>query len=128
MKAINIKFIPIQQMRMKGGLGDYWETDNSWEFRIADTGNPYYNMAITQHELHEWLRAVIQDKIPEPLIQEYDEAHEDSDDPGFLPDCPIRKHHAEATSIEMLSIVLTGHFWPDYEARLDEMQKEVWGE
>jgi hypothetical protein len=82
--------------------------------------NPAHSMAILLHELHEKFRND-QLGIADALVDEFDLAHLDHDDPGLLPDAPYHKTHMEADVLERLFIVLTGCDWVTYETAINEV-------
>ena len=125
MKDINIKFIPQSEHRpvdMIGQtVGDYWETENSIEFRITQFDNPSYSQAIALHELIEKFRNN-QLSITDVSVDAFDSGPgADLDDPGMSPDAPYHKPHTEADVIERLFIVLSGNDWVEYEAAIDNL-------
>jgi len=123
MKSINIQFIDQKYQRFNDveQVGDYWETDNTIEFRITKLPNPAHSMAIAIHELVEKFRNG-QLGITDASVDAFDSGPgADLDDPGLSPDAPYHKTHMEADAIERLFIILTGNDWIEYEAALDAL-------
>jgi hypothetical protein len=114
MRDINIKFIPQEEQRIAGQIGDYWETSTSIEFRITRLDNPAHSMAVLLHELHEKFRND-QLGVPDADVDEFDITHPELDDPGLSSAAPYHKAHMEADALERLFIILTGNEWNEYE-------------
>ncbi len=123
MKDINIKFVSQSEQRIAGGVGDYWETPESIEFRITRLPNPAHSMAILLHEIHEKFRND-QLGITDQSVDEFDITHPELDDPGLSPEAPYHKTHLEADALERLFIVFTGNDWVTYEDAINALFTE----
>ena len=120
MKEIHIKCIPHDEQRYET-LGDYWETESKIEFRISDTGNANYNMAILMHEIWEEHRNRMLG-IKEIDVTQFDINHPELDDPGLSKEAPYHATHMESDAIERVCIVMSHEDWIDYEKRCSEMK------
>lgn len=122
MKSINIKFIPQIEQRFDcvHQVGDYWETEDSIEFRITEFENPAYSQAIALHELVEkWRNDQL--GITDASVDIFDLAHPELADQGLSPDAPYHKTHMEADVFERQYIINSGNDWAAYEAAIDEL-------
>jgi hypothetical protein len=116
-KDIHIKFIPHSKQRYDT-VGDYGETETEIWLKITEMLDPMHSCAILLHEIAE-VFLVKQNGVPFSVIDEWDLAHPESDDPGSLPGCPYSKEHEVATLIERLFVALSGENWADYEKAID---------
>lgn len=123
-KRIIIDFIPQEEQRIPGQIGDYFETPVATVFQITDMPNPAHSMACLIHELHEKFRND-QFGITDESVDQFDLAHLDHDDPGLLPDAPYHKTHMEADALERLFVVLSGNDWVEYEKAIENIFTEV---
>ena len=125
MKPIRIDFAKPEEFRYQeiGNYGDYGSDENGTWFRILETGNPIYNLAILVHELYE---KVVKDRdgVPDPVVDDWDLMHPEDDDPGMLDGCPYREQHMDATLLERMVLSLAGEKWKDYEEALASFYKE----
>lgn len=119
MKPFRVDFIP-QEAQRYPTVGDYYDTHDRWVFRISETGNPLFNLAILIHELWEWHRTQ-QAGIPVQAIDAFDMGHPELDDPGLDPRAPYHAQHMEADALERLCIVLGGGDWTEYEKALSTL-------
>jgi hypothetical protein len=121
-KNINIRFIPQKEQRYDT-LGDYWETDDSIEFRVTETNNPNWNMFILVHELWEDHRNRMLG-IKEEDVTEFDVSHPELDIPGNCVDAPYHKTHMEADAIERMCVVMAGEDFEIYDNKILDFLKE----
>jgi hypothetical protein len=122
MKDINIRFIPQHDQRFDivEQVGDYFETDDTIEFRITEFKNPAYSYAILLHELHEKIRND-QLGISDESVDRFDLEHPELADPGMSPDAPYHITHMEADVLERLFIILSGNNWIEYEKAIKDL-------
>lgn len=122
MKDIHVKFIPQHEQRFDcvDQIGDYWETEDTIEFRITRFKNPIYSLAILIHELHEKHRNN-QLGIKDADVDQFDLDHPELDEPGESPQAPYHRTHMEADCIERLYIILAGGDWVEYEKAVEDM-------
>lgn len=120
MKRLRVDFIPQEDQRIPGQVGDYFDTHDAVVFRISETGNPLFNLAILLHEIWEWHRTQ-EAGIPISAIDEFDRTHPELDDPGFNPRAPYHKEHCEADAIERVAVALGGRTWSDYEEAVNAL-------
>ena len=122
MKPIHIDFSPLPQRYQQ--IGDYGETPECVWFKITTfPGKPAYAMACLLHEMVERFRNQ-QLGITDAEVDAFDEANQDDDDPGMLPDAPYHRTHCEADAIERMFILLAGEDWAEYTAAVDALFKE----
>ena len=107
-KEINIKFINSDEQRYST-CGDFWETENSYEFRITKQNNPDKNILILIHEMVEYFLCTKRG-ITEQEITDFDIAwnkdneegllRDNSDEPGNHYMSPYKIEHRFAENIE----------------------------
>ena len=122
MKDISIKFIPQKDQRFDKiqQIGDYFETEDSIEFRITEFENQSFSMACALHELVEKFRND-QLGIKDADVDQFDLDHPELDDPGMSQDAPYHKTHLEADAIERTFLALSGNDWAEYEKAIDAL-------
>lgn len=102
MKAIDVQFIPEDEMR-QSGLGDWWFEADTLHIRAVE-GEDAFLVA-----LHELVEAVLCEAhgVSTKQVDDFDnlfdaEEHEDHDEPGDDPRAPYRTEHRQAMLIEHL--------------------------
>lgn len=125
-KDINIKFIDSKDQRYST-CGDYWETSDSYEFRITKQDNPKKNLLILLHEMIEY--ALCTDRgITEQEIMDFDLAwngdqkdgllRDQSDEPGNHYMAPYRNEHRIAENYERQLASHLNIDWAEYDRNL----------
>jgi hypothetical protein len=118
-KEINIHFIPKEEMRYDT-VGDYWETDDSIEFRIALMDNPLHSAAILLHEIAEYFD-VKRRGISIEEIDQFDISHPELDDPGWSSEAPYNASHQLGDLVERAFILGVGERWTDYDEKVMQL-------
>jgi hypothetical protein len=123
-KDINIKFIDGKDQRYST-CGDYWETNNSYEFRITKQDIPIKNLLILIHEMIEYTlctdRGITEDQIMDFDLKWNklnDEGHTISDEPGNALSCPYRAEHRIAENYERQLASHLNIDWEEYDKNL----------
>ena len=112
---VRVDFIPQGEQRYDT-VGDY----TGHAFRISQLPKTNYSWAIMLHELVE-KRLCHQAGITDEMIDAWDLAHPELDDPGLHPDCPYHTQHMKADSIERMFIILAGEDWIAYEEAISSL-------
>lgn len=123
---INIKTIPIEEMRYPT-VGDYWYDEiGTLQVRVADMGDTFYETMVAVHEIIE--EALTKKRgITEQQIMEFDlefEAKREEgnlDEPGFDENCIYRKEHTLATAVEMMMCAHVDLSFKKYEEKIDSL-------
>ncbi len=101
--------------------GDWWFDDaGDLQIRISDMGNWKHEALVAFHELAEVLLCK-ERGIAAETVDEFDKTHNDSielGEPGDDPNCPYRKEHFFATSIERLLAAELGVDWGEYDGAI----------
>lgn len=102
-------------------IGDWVIEDNGdIEIFVSDLGDWRYNYLLALHELVE--SALCKDrKIPQKLVDQYDIARPDDDEPGDNSDAPYHKEHMIASAIERTMCQFMGINWNKYEEAMDDI-------
>lgn len=120
---ISIKSIPQKEQRYPT-IGDWWEDNGEMKIRVSEElGNENYILMIAVHELIEQ-HLCRKRGITQEIVDAFDNAHLDVDDPGLLPDAPYHKEHLFALVVEgMLANQLEVDFTYDgaYNNKLGEV-------
>jgi hypothetical protein len=121
MRSVTVKF---RSHLDNDGLGDYgFSKDDIW-IHVLDTGSLIYNMIILVHEIAEIV--MIQARgIPLAIINAYDEAHPDVDDPGDESDSPYNKEHSLSLAIERIICAYLGISWKAYDTIVIQKMKDA---
>ena len=125
MKDIIIKTVPASKIR-NGGVGDYYETDNSIHILVAEQTNPDYEVLIGFHELIEFI-LTRKRGISEQDIDTYDRFWELRNKQGLV-NCPepgedasntiYRTEHSIAIDLERILCRELGYNFEDYNKQL----------
>ena len=119
MKDIVIKFIRQDEQRYNT-VGDYWEDENTIQFRVSKFEDWKAEFLIALHELVE--KAInMRQGIADKQVDDWDFNCKE-DDPGIVDGCPYSDGHAFATAIEMLMCNKLGMNWQNYDAILDKVE------
>lgn len=120
---IVIETVPKEKIRNEQ-VGDYFYLeDGTLQINVAEQENEKYESLIAIHELIEE-RLTKWRNISEPEISKFDEEYENKRKAGLVPqdsengfasDCPYRKEHTIATSVEMLIAAEAGIDWNLYD-------------
>jgi len=94
-------------------IGDWWKSGAWLKVRVSSMGNPDYEYLVALHELHE-RQLCMKMGITEQMVDAWDLAHEDEDEPGELEGCPYREPHLRATAIERVAANDLGVDWEHY--------------
>lgn len=122
MKRIIIDFIPHYKQRYDT-VGDYGETKDYIWFKITEFPfHPVRSIAILIHEIWEFFRNR-QTGCPPEMVDKFDLAHPELDDPGLSKDAPYHKNHMEADVLERQCIIWSGDDWIDYEDAINKLEK-----
>lgn len=96
---ISIKTIPHKEQRYPT-IGDWWEENGEMKIRVSEElENPDYCFMIVLHELIEQ-HLCRKRGITQEMVDEFDNAHLDIDDPGLLPEAPYHKEHLFSLIVE----------------------------
>jgi len=121
---IQISVIP-HKLQRYDTLGDWWfSADGHLFIAVSEMPDRRQSMLIAIHELVEALLCD-QRGIPERTVSDFDMAHLDCDDPGFLADAPYRREHTFADAIERLMAGEIGVDWLEYEQACEAVS-ETW--
>lgn len=102
---------------MNGQLDDYGHTKDAIWLAIKDTGVEVYNLILLVHGLVEYI--LTQGRgLPLQLIDRFDEAHPDSEEPGDEVNSPYRNEHGIALGIERILCAYLNIPWKVYEEAL----------
>lgn len=128
-KRINIEFIDGKDQRYPT-CGDYWETDNSYEFRITKQDNSDKNILILIHEIVEYFLCT-KKGISEKVITDFDllwnqcAGTNKADEPGneggkfeLVGKAPYYKEHRFAENIERQIALEMDIDWSEYSDNL----------
>lgn len=120
---ITVKTIPHAEQRYETA-GDWWFTDaGDLELRVSDMGDWKKEALVAFHELAEVLLCKERD-IAGDVVDEFDKTFEveaDAGEPGDNPNCPYRKEHFFATSVERLLAAELGVDWAEYDNTIAEL-------
>lgn len=108
----NVKTIPHRDQRYDT-LGDYFTEGGVIQFRVSSLGNANYEFLIFLHEIIE-KQLCRESGITEQMIDAWDLAHEDAEEPGELERCPYREQHLIAEGFERAMAVKLGVDWTHY--------------
>lgn len=108
----NVKTIPHREQRYDT-LGDYFTEGGVIQFRVSSMGNADYEFLIWVHEAVE-KQLARKLGITEQMIDAFDLANEDVEEPGELEDCPYRECHLIAEGIERVVAQKLGVDWDTY--------------
>jgi hypothetical protein len=133
---ITIKTIP-NDSQAYPTVGDwFYDKHGTLQIRASKMSDKRYEMILILHELTEAF-AASQNKVPEPIVTEFDLKYEQEmkdgkipsyiDEPGFHPDCPYQAEHLLATSVEMALASALGVKWALYEKELIELSRSYNG-
>lgn len=112
---IHIKIIPAGCMRPGWTHGDYWVDENGHlQIRVSEFADPNNAFRIAMHELAEAWRYAAQHGADFSAIDQFDLAHQESDEPGRLPDAPYHDEHMLSEDIERLLVAQDGDDWNEY--------------
>lgn len=124
---IAIRTIPHAEQRYET-VGDWiFGQDGSLEIRVSDMGNWKYEVLVGLHEAIEALlchdRGITTEMVDAFDVQwEKDHPNEvqggGPEEPGDDPDCPYRKEHFFATSVERLLAAEFGVDWDEYDSAI----------
>ena len=92
--------------------------------QVVDTGNWRYNCLVAIHELIEVLLCT-NAGISQKLVDRFDFAHEDEDDPGSHPEAPYQKEHLIAMGIEMILAASLGIQWRTYADAIEKVLEQT---
>jgi hypothetical protein len=109
----NCLTIPFGQMRYQT-LGDFWTDGGCIQFRVASMGNADFEFLVFLHEIVE-KQLARKMGVTEQMIDAWDLAHEDEEEPGAMEGCPYREAHLIAEGIERAVAVKLGVDWAHYE-------------
>src|SRR5436190_670496 len=109
----NYKTIPSKDMRFSS-IGDFWTEAGCTQIRIASMGNADYECLVLIHQILE-KQLARKMGVTEMMIEAWDLANEDEDEPGAMEGCPYREAHLVAEGIERAVAVKLGVDWAHYE-------------
>jgi len=115
-QKIKVEIIPLEKQKYQT-LGDYFEKRGVLNFKITDTGNPFYNKLILIHELVE--QTLTEAKgIKESQILRHDLEFEklikdglvdENAEPGEHKNSPYRQEHLIAEMVERMMLNHLNH-------------------
>lgn len=118
-KRIVVEFTDGHQRNKQ--IGDYGETEKEIWFKITQfPQHPAYSFACLIHELWEKFRNN-QLGITDEMVDLFDEANQDADDPGMLLAAPYHKIHCESDVLERMCIQMSGEDWAEYELAIKKL-------
>jgi hypothetical protein len=123
MYNINCVTIPAVNQRYNT-LGDYWTEGGVIQFRLASFGDADYEFLVFVHECIE-KQLARKMGITEQMIDAWDLAHEDVEEPGAMEGCPYREAHLRAEAIERVVAQDLGVDWAQYEQACTEMMTKL---
>lgn len=119
-KKINIRFIDGGEQRYPT-CGDYWETEDSYEFRITKQISDDRSILILLHEMIEYFLCTKRG-ISESDITKFDLDWENGpkleEEPGNSPLAPYYNEHRFSENIERQVALAADIDWFDYENNL----------
>ena len=125
---ITIKTIPHREQRYD--TAGYWwfDDEGDLQIRVSDAGHGLwalnlgwrYEALIAFHELAEALLCQARG-ITTAQVDTFDKDHPYDDEPGALRNCPYRKEHFFATTVERLLAAELKVDWNDYDAVISEL-------
>jgi len=129
-KQIIIDFIPAENQRLRGNVGDFFYDENGvLHIRVTDMGNTLYERLVAIHELCEV--TMTEDKgITEEEIQAFDEMffaegaddmHHETKEPGWDVRSPYYYEHGISENIERQIALHCGVIWEEYEHAIDDV-------
>lgn len=117
MRTVTITVTDPSAMRYRT-VGDWQVSGDHLSIQIADSGDARYNLLVALHELIE-VMLCHRDGVTTEMVDQYDLAHQDDDDPGLNPDAPYHDQHMIAFAIEILCAKALGVDWRAYTLALD---------
>lgn len=115
----NVKTIQHRQQRYDT-LGDYFTEGGVIQFRVSSMGNADYEFLIWVHEAIE-KQLARKVGITEQMIDAWDLAHEDVEEPGEMVECPYHNCHMVAEAIERVVAEKLGVDWNHYAKTCSEV-------
>ena len=121
---ITIKTIPHSDQRYET-VGDWWfDSSGDLQIRVSNMNNWKYEAAVAFHELAEVLLCKdrgITTEMVDAFDMQWNKDHPGEtqgggdQEPGDDPNCPCRKEHFFATSVERLLAAELGMDWKEYD-------------
>jgi hypothetical protein len=103
--------------------GDWYDLNGVTHFTISQMDIDK-EMETLLHELLEW-HLCQKAGITAAMVDKWDFAHPDSDDPGSLKGCPYKKQHEAAMKLSKLAVKLMGHNWEQYNKEYNEIADKM---
>ena len=124
-RSVIIEAIDPRQMRYRTA-GDWFfkEVGDELCIQVADLGDWRYNCLVAIHELIEVLLCT-NAGISQKLVDRFDFAHEDEDDPGSHPEAPYQKEHLIAMGMEMMLAASLGIQWRTYADAIEKVLEQT---
>ena len=119
MYNINCQTIQAHAMRYNT-LGDYYTEGGVIQFRVASFGNADFEFLVFLHEAVE-KQLARRMGVTEQMIDAWDLAHEDVEEPGAMDGCPYQEAHLRAEAIERVVAQDLGVDWAEYEKSCQEI-------
>jgi hypothetical protein len=109
--------------------GDYFESDNAWEFRISKLGDWRFEVLVIIHELVEKVlckNAGVEDADIDKFDIQFEKdreagSHTPTEEPGDDKRAPYHRQHVIASRVEKIVARAAGVRWRDYNAAINSL-------
>jgi len=119
----DIRTIPHREQRYDT-VGDFFADSATMKIYVSSMGIREYEVLVAVHELVE-AELCRKMGITEQMVDAWDLAHEDEDEPGALPDCPYREAHLRAEAIERVLANDLAVDWEHYDRTVKAVVKDT---